>query len=139
MQSYKDWKDGLITTEELLEGKVFREPPLLRKMWEQIIARARNDWSKVPHHHLCCCEKCAPTKEDRKVKIAQHNAEMARDIEEFIHHPIACCCDQCLEDMERGMQELEEMGECNHKDSFCIKCVSNKEHENLAPSDCEPD
>ncbi len=143
MQGYKDWKDGLITTEELLGGKVFREPPALRKMWEQIIARARNDWSKVPHHHLCCCAKCAPTEEDRKTKIAMHKAEQAHDLKEFINHDIACCCEQCLEDMERGMFEMEDMLEdmvkCNHKDSFCLECVNNKEHENLAPSDCEPE
>jgi hypothetical protein len=123
IQCFKDWKDGLITTEELLEGKVFREPPALRKMWEQIIARARNDWSKVPHHHLCCCARCAPTEEDRKIKIAMHRAEQAHDLKEFISHDLACCCDECLSDMERGMQEFEEMLEA----------------ENLTPSDCEPE
>jgi hypothetical protein len=136
MQGYKDWKDGLLTTEELLEGKVFREPPALRKMWEQIIARARNDWSKVPHHHLCCCSRCAPTEEDRKTKIAMHRAEQAHDLKEFISHDLACCCDECLSDMERGMQEFEELCKCDHKEgSFCFVCVN----ENLAPSDCEPE
>jgi hypothetical protein len=109
IQSYKDWKNGLITTEELLEGKAFRESPLLRKMWEQIIARARNDWSKVPHHHLCCCNECAPTEEDRKIKVAMHKAELAHDLKEFINHDLACCCDQCLDDIERGMQEFENL------------------------------
>jgi len=28
------------------------------------------DWSKVPHHPQCCCDKCAPTMEEvhRRVK-----------------------------------------------------------------------
>ena len=76
MQGYKDWKDGLITTEELLAGNVYREPAHLRMMWKQIIARARNDWDNVPHHRFCCCDKCAPTEEDRKTKIALHKAEL---------------------------------------------------------------
>jgi len=123
MQGYKDWKDGLITTDEMLAGKVFREAPSVRKMWEGIFARLTGNWDKVPHHHLCCCDKCAPTEKDRKIKIALHNAEMEQSLEEFIDHDLACCCDQCLADMEKGMQEMEEM----------------LEPENLAPSDCEPE
>lgn len=144
MQGFKDWKDGLITTEEMLEGKVFREPPLLRKMWEQIIARARNDWSKIPHHNLCCCDKCAPTEEDRKIRIAQHKAEMANDMKEFIAHDIACCCSQCLDAMEKGMQEMGEMFEKHHVPVVSVldcNCDGNTSCElcysSLAPSDCE--
>lgn len=121
MQGYKDWKNGLITTEEMLAGNVYCEPPHLRKTWRQIVARARNDWDNVPHHHLCCCDKCAPTEEDRKMKIAQHKAETSHDMQEFMTHDMACCCNTCLDDMERGLYEMEEM----------------LEHENLAPSDCE--
>lgn len=115
MQGFKDWKDGLITTKELLAGKVYREAPEVRKMWEQIIARATGNWENVTHHPACCCNECAPTELDKKMKIDMHHSKK--------EHDLACCCDECLDDMERGMKEMEEMLEA----------------ENLAPSDCEPE
>ena len=144
MQGFKDWKDGLITTDEMLAGKVFREAPSVRKMWEGIFARLTGNWEKVPHHHVCCCAKCAPTEEDRKTKIAIHKAERAHDLKEFINHDIACCCEQCLEDMERGMLEIEDMFEKHHVPIVSVldcDCDGNTSCElcysNLAPSDCE--
>ena len=121
MQAYKDWKDGLITTEEMRAGKVYAEPPALRKMWEQIIARATGDWEKVTHHIHCCCEKCAPTEEERQRKVNLHSLYLESLGQE---HDIACCCNRCLDDMERGMHEMEEM-------------LEHEEHHNLALSDCE--
>ena len=135
MQSFKDWKDGLITTEELLQHKTYyREPAQVVAMWEKIFAHNSDkyqksgiDWSKVPHHHLCCCDRCAPTKEDVQRKVERHNEELTRsagnimadqDMPE-IDHSDMCCCNQCLEDMERGLYE-------GMDDTF----------ENLAPSDC---
>ncbi len=118
MQAWKDWKNGLITTEEMRAGKVYAEPPALRKMWEQIIARTTGDWEKVIHHIHCCCDKCAPTEEERVKRVQLHSLYL-QTLETT--HDIACCCDKCLDDMERGLYEMEEM----------------LEHENLAPSDCE--
>lgn len=120
MQGFKDWKDGLITTEELLAGKVFREPQHLRKMWAQIIARATGNWESVPHHHLCVCDKCAPTETDRKMKIAMHKAETEHSMKEFIKHDPKCCCDDCIDEL---FDEAERM----------------MAEDNLAPSDCEPE
>jgi hypothetical protein len=131
MQGFKDWKSGLLTTEEMLAGKVYAEPPSVRKMWEQIMARARGDWEKVTHHIHCCCEKCAPTDKERKIKVQLHSLYL-ESLEST--HDIACCCNQCLDDMERGMQEMEGMLDCNCDSNLvsCELCYSN-----LAPSDCE--
>lgn len=53
IQSYKEWKEGFITTEELLAGKTFFQVQ-------------KEKWSSKPHSQYCCCDKCAPTPEDRQ-------------------------------------------------------------------------
>jgi len=124
MQGYKDWKDGLITTEELLKGNIYREPQHVRDMWLRIIARATGNWKDVPHHPLCCCDKCAPTELDRKMKIEQHKSALEEsqnvmadeEMPEIDHpHHELCCCEDCI-------------------DELFDKC-----YDSLAPSDCEPE
>ena len=128
MQGYKDWKDGLITTKEMLKGNVHAEPIKTREMWLRIIARATGNWENVPHHDLCCCKACAPTEEAKRLKIQLHEAELTRKsafeeaqhvmanetMSEVDHDPL-CCCEMCIDEMF----ELDP--------------------ENLAPSDCEPE
>ena len=115
MQAYKDWKDGLITTEELLKGKVFREPQHLRDMWDKILARATGDWSKVKHHWLCACDKCCPTMDDKYRKL-----NMMSEQQKVREHQPECCCDDCLNALE-------------------TEFLMQHEFKNLAPSDCEPE
>jgi hypothetical protein len=38
-------------------------------------AFGKKDWSKEPHDPVCCCDKCAPTEEDRKRQVAKFNRE----------------------------------------------------------------
>ena len=123
MQAYKDWKSGLITTEELLEGKTYFPENLtfgtgellsfdpaiaVRRMdnlFSQVFDPSPIDWMNMPHHEHCCCNECAPTKEDRD--------RIAKDFYK--------CGDDCI----------------------CVECVNRrmheeyKKHHNLAPSDCE--
>jgi len=74
------------------------------------------------------------------MKIAQHKAETSHDMQEFMTHDIACCCDLCLDDMERGLYEMEEMLEAEKDCSFHCGpgCGCRETHNNLTPSDCEP-
>jgi len=54
----------------------------------------RTDWSKKPHHSHCCCDKCAPTKEDRDRIAADFDAKQ----KEFdLDQCLACGndCDGC--------------------------------------------
>ena len=127
MQAYKDWKDGLITTEEMLAGKVFREPPKIRKTWEGIMARINKDWDKVPHHTYCCCDKCAPTRKDAELKLELHKQELAKSAFEESQNVMA----------NEGMPELDHDRLCCC--NTCIDELFEKDYNNLAPSDCEPE
>ena len=54
----------------------------------------RTEWSKKPHHSHCCCDKCAPTKEDTERIAADFDAKR----KEFnLDHCVACGndCDGC--------------------------------------------
>ena len=128
MQGYKDWKDGLITTEEMLKGNVFREPQLIREMWLRIIARATGNWENVPHHSLCCCKTCAPTEDAKRLKIQLHEEELA-------------LTSAFAESQNVGL--VEPMSEVDHDPmcwcDFCIDELFELDPENLAPSDCEPE
>jgi hypothetical protein len=93
IQSYKDWKDDLITTQELLEGKTFLAEYTsladlefdkeLEKSLDELFDEVTQhnirvkDWSKEPHHKHCCCDKCAPTREDLHRKVREFNKEAA--------------------------------------------------------------
>ena len=124
MQGYKDWKDGLITTEEMLKGNVFREPQQTREMWLRIIARATGNWEGVPHHDLCCCKTCAPTEDVRRRKVQLHELELSAFVE------------------SQNVGLVETMSEVDHDPlCWCEICIDELfepiENENLAPSDCE--
>ena len=100
IQSFKDWKNGHIKKDEVLEGKTLlsehksvadlefdRElDKSLDELFSEVsehntrIAKAR-DWSKEPHHRHCCCNKCAPTREDLHRKVRDFNKEAAEKAE----------------------------------------------------------
>jgi hypothetical protein len=82
LQSYKDFISGLITEEQYLKGETY-----FPKEWQEKSrqgysifdiyqmgerTRPKKDWSKEPHHPVCCCDKCAPTKEIVQEKIELH-------------------------------------------------------------------
>ena len=151
LQGYKDWKDGLITTEEMLKGRVYREPEHLRSMWLRIIARATGNWENVPHHHLCCCDKCAPNEEDRLRKMQMHDEEHAKKsaldesmtIEELLEEENVRADEDMPEiDLEQHTFISEELRMSHDPLCCCEACIDelfNKDYENLAPSDCEPE
>lgn len=103
IQSYKDYKDGLITKEELLDGCTFlaehksiadlefdREldrslDELFNEVTEHNLRIGKmRDWSKAPHHRHCCCDKCAPTREDLHRKVRDFNKEAAKKAEKEV-------------------------------------------------------
>jgi hypothetical protein len=38
---------------------------------EKSYLTSKKDWSKVPHHPQCCCDKCAPTKEEAQRRVEE--------------------------------------------------------------------
>jgi len=130
MQSFKEWKDGLLTTEEMLAGKTYfaecktqtdmifdrsmdRMVNNLFDGLEDVATTPKKDWSKEPHHKHCCCDKCAPTEEERD-----------RRAHDFYKHEDVCLCYDCMN------TRMKEEYEKNHR-------PADHEPENLAPSDCE--
>lgn len=114
LQGFKEWKNGLLTTERLLKGETFfpenmtfdYDSTITNEIAQDIDILSQNiDWSKMSHHEHCCCNDCAPTEEDRD--------RIAKDFYK--------CGDDCI----------------------CIECVNRRmkeqyhEHHHLAPSDCE--
>ncbi|MGD9381960.1 MAG: hypothetical protein PVI03_05900 [Candidatus Thorarchaeota archaeon] len=96
MQSYKEYKSGLLTKKECVEGRtLFRDDTLADIRHNRALDRALDelfgevqehnqrigkvrDWSKAPHHKHCCCDKCAPTREDLHRKVKDFNKEVER-------------------------------------------------------------
>ena len=37
----------------------------------EVMVETIKDWSKVPHHPQCCCDKCAPTKEEVQRRVEE--------------------------------------------------------------------
>ena len=72
--------------------------------------KIKKDWSKEPHHKHCCCNKCAPTREDLHRKVKAFNIEKGRPEHMGLH--------------------IEYQDETYQREYT--------ESENLAPSDCEP-
>ena len=46
---------------------------------EGIVEMAMKDWPNEPHHSHCCCDKCAPTKEDAYRRAAEFEMDKAID------------------------------------------------------------
>jgi len=131
IQSFKDWKNGHIKKSEVIEGKTILSEhktaadvafdkemdQALDELFSDIqthnirIAKTEKDWSKAPHHKHCCCDRCAPTKEDLHRKIEEFNKEAGKNTS----------------------RKIVSVLDCDHKgDTNCELC-----YENLAPSDCE--
>lgn len=97
IQSYKDYKSGHIKKDEVLEGKTImsdHKSPAdaafdreLDKSLDELFHEVTQhntrvkDWSKEPHHEHCCCNKCAPTREDLHRKVREFNKEAAKKAE----------------------------------------------------------
>lgn len=97
MQSFKDYKSGHITKEQckngetvMCEHQTVRDVAFERELDEKVrdlfdnvhehnvrIAKAKN-WKNMPHHEFCCCDKCAPTREDLYNKVREFNKKTGK-------------------------------------------------------------
>jgi len=55
------------------------------------MAKSKEEWNKEPHHSHCCCDKCAPTKEDVERIGADFDKQHGKA------HKVDCICDNCCE------------------------------------------
>lgn len=118
IQSYLEWKDGLITTEQLLRGEthwteehfwkmrgisrgseITRDPTDVPTSKEEELPEFKSgiarrlfkrffdppiDWNKKTHHLHCCCDECAPTREDLYEQVRKFNEAAKREHEESL-------------------------------------------------------
>jgi len=89
-------------------------------------------WSKQPHHSHCCCDKCAPTKEDVKRRAADFEVKQ-RKISRAGH------CRTC----QRWKKLVPQYGACNLKAEpmnvtmWCDACPSYWNNSNYAAEQVE--
>ncbi len=105
IQSYLEWKDGLITTEQLLRGETHWTEEYFLKMRgmssseEEQLPEFKSgiadrlfrqlfdppiDWGKKAHHLHCCCNKCAPTRGDLYKQVRKFNEAAKKEHDESL-------------------------------------------------------